>query len=116
MSTPAAPAATLTPCLVETSSTVTPCWFRIATPLAPPRNVLASPEHSGRVARRLAIGRLPRRPCAGQSAARTGRWAIAAVARTPCQDHREHQLREEVQRSTGRPRPTRVGVVPAGRE
>src|SRR5206468_8143787 len=30
-----APAATLTPCLVETSSTVTPCWFRIATPLAP---------------------------------------------------------------------------------
>jgi len=35
MSTPAAPAATLTPCLVETSSTVTPCWFRIATPLAP---------------------------------------------------------------------------------
>lgn len=226
MSTPAAPAATLTPCLVETSSTVTPCWFRIATPLAPrtppgrfdlrhadvadgeplhvdrvvlalvgertaspvdadsgrdrrpaqvegrvgrllprpgqrdaqaerrnrcpsdhpshtllllfrlraqstsrwtsldlvvwcqhpPRNVLASPHHSGRVARRLAIWRLPRRPCAGQSAARTGRWAIAAVARTPCQDHREHQLREEVQRSTGRPRPTRVGVVPAGRE
>src|SRR5206468_5671662 len=43
ISTPPAPRATLAPCVVETSSTVTPFWFFITAAPAPPAAVSPAP-------------------------------------------------------------------------